>query len=210
MTDLVLPTVRTLDVATDAARARVRARYRAEARFQFYGLAAIGLTAVFLVVVLADIVIRGFPAFWQHSSCSTSPSSAAEIDPQGTRDPAVIRGGDFQAAGAQCAACAVPGRRRSGRPPPARRHPVVGGLRRPARAGGRRSVAGRPDGQGRRCCSRTMPTSTTRASAPASSAIPAAESLPERRTGRDRPVELVQRLRVRCNGGQAGPVRPGA
>ena len=66
MTDLALPAVRTLDLASDAAKARVRARYRAEARFKFYGLAAIGLTAVFLVVVLADIVVRGLPAFWQH------------------------------------------------------------------------------------------------------------------------------------------------
>ena len=46
MTDFALPAVRTLDLASDAAKARVRARYRAEARFKFYGLAAIGLTAV--------------------------------------------------------------------------------------------------------------------------------------------------------------------
>ena len=49
----------------------MRARYRAEARFKFYGLAAIGLTAIFLVVVLTDILIKGLPAFTQHSLCST-------------------------------------------------------------------------------------------------------------------------------------------
>ena len=97
MTDLALPSVRSLDLASDAAKARVRARYRAEARFKFYGLAAIGLTAVFLVIVLADIVVRGLPAFWQHKLVLDVMVDRAEIDPQGTRDPAVIRAGDFQA-----------------------------------------------------------------------------------------------------------------
>src|SRR5262245_41560795 len=97
MTDFALPAVRSLDLASDAAKARVRARYRAEARFRFYGLAAIGLTAVFLVVVLADIVARGLPAFWQHQLVLEVPVDKAEIDPQGSRDPAVIRAGDYQA-----------------------------------------------------------------------------------------------------------------
>jgi phosphate transport system permease protein len=97
MTDAVLPTPRTLDLATDAARARIKARYRAEARFKAYGLIAIGLTAVFLVVVLADIVIKGTPAFLQHSLVLEVKIDPAEVDPQGSRDPAVIRNGDFQA-----------------------------------------------------------------------------------------------------------------
>jgi phosphate transport system permease protein len=97
MTELALPTARALDLASDAAKARVRARYRAETRFRFYGIAAIGLTAIFLIVVLADIVIRGYPAFWQHRFLFDVTVSQAEIDPQGTRDPAVIRAGDFQA-----------------------------------------------------------------------------------------------------------------
>ena len=97
MTDMVLPGVRTLDLASDAAKARIRARYRAEARFKFYGLAAIGLTAAFLLVVLTDIVVRGYPAFWQHWLMLDVTVDRAEVDPQGTRDPAVIRAGDFQA-----------------------------------------------------------------------------------------------------------------
>jgi phosphate transport system permease protein len=97
MTDFALPAVRSLDLVSDAAKARVRARYRAEARFRFYGLAAIGLTAIFLVVVLSDIVVRGLPAFWQHKLVLDVMVDRAEIDPQGTRDPAVIRAGDFQA-----------------------------------------------------------------------------------------------------------------
>ena len=96
MTDLVVQGLPTLDLTTDAARARVRARYRAEARFRLYGLAAIGLTAVFLVVVLADIVIKGLPAFTQYQFVLEVPLKPSEIDPQGTKDPAVIRQGDFQ------------------------------------------------------------------------------------------------------------------
>jgi phosphate transport system permease protein len=96
MTDLVLPNVRLLDPASDAAKARVRARYRAEARFRLYGLGAIVLTAIFLLVVLSDIVMRGYPAFWQHKLMLDVTVERSEIDPQGTRDPAVVRGGDFQ------------------------------------------------------------------------------------------------------------------
>jgi phosphate transport system permease protein len=97
MTDLALPGVRTLDLTSDVARARVRARYRAETRFKWYGLTAIGLTAFFLVVVLADIVVKGLPAFSQYKVLLDVPVDRAEIDPQGTRDPATIRTGDFQA-----------------------------------------------------------------------------------------------------------------
>jgi phosphate transport system permease protein len=97
MTDAVIAAVPTLDLTSDAARARVRARYRAEARFKIYGLCAIGLTAIFLVAVLADIVIKGLPAFTQHNLVLTVRLDAADIDPQNTRDPSVIRQGDFQA-----------------------------------------------------------------------------------------------------------------
>jgi phosphate transport system permease protein len=97
MTDATLPGVRSIDLGTDAARARVKARYRAETRFRFYGLAAIAITAVFLVVVLSDIVLKGYPAFTQHALMMNVTVDAAEIDPKGSRNPADIRSGDFQA-----------------------------------------------------------------------------------------------------------------
>ncbi len=97
MTDIAMPTVRTADVASDQARARVRVRYRAETRFRLYGLCAIALTAVFLVVVITDIVIKGLPAFTQHRLVLPVKLDPAEIDPQNTRNPTVIRQGDFQA-----------------------------------------------------------------------------------------------------------------
>ncbi len=96
MTDAIQPGIRAIDLASDLAKARIRARYRAESRFRFYGRFAVGLTALFLVVVLADIVIRGIPAFTQHWLLMNVAVDAAEIDPNGTRDPAIIRGGDFQ------------------------------------------------------------------------------------------------------------------
>jgi phosphate transport system permease protein len=97
MTDTTLPGVRSIDLGTDAARARVKARYRAESRFRLYGLAAIGITALFLVVVLADIIIKGLPAFTQNVLVMKVNIDAAEIDPKGTRNPADIRAGDFVA-----------------------------------------------------------------------------------------------------------------
>jgi phosphate transport system permease protein len=96
MTDATAPTARGIDVTSDAARARIRKRYRAEARFRFYGLAAIALTALFVAVVLVDILIKGLPAFTQHELMLPVKLDAAEIDPNGTRDPAIIRAADFQ------------------------------------------------------------------------------------------------------------------
>jgi phosphate transport system permease protein len=96
MTDATIPTIMTVDVSTDAAKARIRARYRAEARFRFYGLSAVLVAGLFLAVVLGDILLRGWPAFIQHHLELQVSIDAAEIDPQGTRNPDVIRAGDFQ------------------------------------------------------------------------------------------------------------------
>jgi phosphate transport system permease protein len=96
MTDVALPAAaRTIDLTSDAARARVRARYRAERRFQWYGLIAIGLTALFIAVVLADITIKGIPAFTQYRLLLDVNVNQEDIDPRNSRDPAVIRTGDF-------------------------------------------------------------------------------------------------------------------
>ena len=97
MTDMALPGTRTVDFASDAAQARVRARYRAETRFKFYGLFAIGLTALFVVLVLLDIIIKGLPAFTQHWLVLNVTFTAEDIDPQGKRDPQALRNGDYQA-----------------------------------------------------------------------------------------------------------------
>lgn len=97
MTDLAISGAQATDAAT-AAKARIRARYRAETRFKLYGISAIAITAIFLVVVLGDIVQRGLPAFVQHSLTIDVLLDREDIDPQGSNDPATIRGGDFQLA----------------------------------------------------------------------------------------------------------------
>ena len=43
------------------------------------------VTTVFLVVLLADILMRGLPAFWQHSVVLDVPVKAEEIDPDNKR-----------------------------------------------------------------------------------------------------------------------------
>ena len=46
--------------------AQVAARYRAERRFRMYGLAALGVTALFLIFLVADIAVKSVPAFTEY------------------------------------------------------------------------------------------------------------------------------------------------
>lgn len=58
---------RRLDLTSDSARKRIRARYRAEARFKSYGIAALTATTLFVVMLLGDIFVKGLPTFFEHS-----------------------------------------------------------------------------------------------------------------------------------------------
>jgi phosphate transport system permease protein len=94
MTDVALPS-RSIDVSSEAARRRIRKRYRAEARFRAYGIAAILFALAFLVFLIGDIVIKAVPAF-------TSYSVELEVEPTrealGLEAPdANIATGDFMA-----------------------------------------------------------------------------------------------------------------
>jgi phosphate transport system permease protein len=51
----------------DIVHRSLNRRYRAERRFRFYGLAAIVLSMVFLALLFASIVGKGYSAFWQTS-----------------------------------------------------------------------------------------------------------------------------------------------
>jgi phosphate transport system permease protein len=101
--------VRKLDFSGAAARARIKRRYRAETRFRSYGIFSLMLATVFLVGLISDILMRGVPAFWQHSLVLQVPVSAAEIDPAGTRDVATLRNADYAALIRTGLAAAVPG-----------------------------------------------------------------------------------------------------
>ncbi len=76
---------RRFDFTSAEAKARLRRRYRAEARFKAYGIIALSITTTFLVVLLTDILVRGIPAFWQHSMVLDVPVKAEEIDPANKR-----------------------------------------------------------------------------------------------------------------------------
>ncbi|MGE3874247.1 MAG: phosphate ABC transporter permease PstA [Parvibaculaceae bacterium] len=77
--------------------ALVARRYRAERRFKLYGIAAIAVTAVFLVLLFADILAKGLPAFIEHRIVLPVRIDQAAIDPGNSRDPKIIRAGDFDA-----------------------------------------------------------------------------------------------------------------
>ncbi|MEJ1159304.1 phosphate ABC transporter permease PstA [Prosthecomicrobium sp. N25] len=94
MTDLSLSSGRSVDITSDAARARIKARYRAEARFKAYGVVAIAFAGLFLVLLLADIVLKALPAFTTHALVLDVPLTAETVDPSGRRDP-----DDFKQAG---------------------------------------------------------------------------------------------------------------
>jgi phosphate transport system permease protein len=90
MTDTAIAAPRRL-----SDNALVAKRYRAERRFKFYGIAAIAVTAVFLVLLFVDILAKGLPAFFEHRLALPIKVDQAAIDPRGSRDPKVIRTGDF-------------------------------------------------------------------------------------------------------------------
>lgn len=79
----------------DGQRARIARRYAAERRFRFYGILAIAVTTVFLAVLFVDILSKGLPAFTEHTLQLTINADAAKLDPENSKDPARIRGGDF-------------------------------------------------------------------------------------------------------------------
>ena len=97
------------DVDSDEARARVKRRYRAEARLKAYGLTALAITAIFLVVLIADILRNGLPAFWQHSLVIDVPVKAEQISETGKIDAAAIKGADYFPITRDALRAAIPG-----------------------------------------------------------------------------------------------------
>jgi phosphate transport system permease protein len=92
-----LPATRRIDYFSEDATARVKSRYKAEARFRFMGAMAVSVAAFFVLFLLGDIVRKGLPAFTEHVITLTIPLDAALIDPQGTRDTATLRAADYNA-----------------------------------------------------------------------------------------------------------------
>ena len=73
----------------------IKKRYAAERRFKMYGLSAIALALLALFVLAGSIGSKGYTAFFQTYVQLEVTFDAAEIDPDGTGDPAVIGKANF-------------------------------------------------------------------------------------------------------------------
>jgi phosphate transport system permease protein len=74
-------TARRTDFTSAEATARVRRRRRAEARFRFYGVAAVVIAALFLIVLVLDIVIKAMPALTESRLKLPVTISAEAVEP---------------------------------------------------------------------------------------------------------------------------------
>jgi phosphate transport system permease protein len=100
---------RRLDTSSAEAQAGVRRRYRAEARFKAYGLIAIATAAMFLIVLLLDVLTKALPAFTTYSVQLDVPVPADLVAPDQKSDPAAIRSADYLAVMRNTLRAAIPG-----------------------------------------------------------------------------------------------------
>jgi len=114
MTDTIAPNTtaparRRLDPTSPEARAAVRRRYRAEARFKGYGLMAIATAAVFLAVLLVDVFTKALPAFTTNSLVLNVAVPADLVPPDQKYNPAAIRQADYLPVMREALKSAIPG-----------------------------------------------------------------------------------------------------
>ena len=74
------PAVPSRDIKT-IVNAGLARRHAAERRFRWYGLIAISLGLAFVVLMFANIIGKGYPAFWQTYVQVPITFDAAVIDP---------------------------------------------------------------------------------------------------------------------------------
>jgi phosphate transport system permease protein len=80
---------------TDIVRAGLEKRYKREARFRRMGLGAIILGLIFLSMLFVSIIGKGYTAFWQTFVQLEIYLDETVIDPDGTRDPAVLSAANY-------------------------------------------------------------------------------------------------------------------
>ncbi|TGY88110.1 phosphate ABC transporter permease PstA [Marinicauda algicola] len=78
-----------------AVERRLARRHRAERRFQAYGIGAIALAVVFLVVLIGSIVLQAIPAFTQYTLTLPVTIQEEMADPQGDRSEQSLRAGSY-------------------------------------------------------------------------------------------------------------------
>ena len=81
--------------AQDRVRDGLKARYRAERRFQFYGKLAIGLGLLFLSMLFFSILSKGLPAFQQTYMELEVTFDRQYVDPQGDGSLESLAAGDY-------------------------------------------------------------------------------------------------------------------
>jgi phosphate transport system permease protein len=95
MTDVAAPTSIPPRTPSSAAAARVKKRYGAERRFRAYGIGAVIFSALFIVILMSDVIGKAIPAFTQNSILLDIPLKAESIDPTGERKQDVLRAADY-------------------------------------------------------------------------------------------------------------------
>jgi phosphate transport system permease protein len=78
------------DTKPTAQRALLKKRYAAERRFRRIGAAAVGVALSALALLLGSVLWQGIPAFTEHRVRLEVVLDEAEIDPDGSRDPALL------------------------------------------------------------------------------------------------------------------------
>ncbi|MCF4165411.1 phosphate ABC transporter permease PstA [Zavarzinia compransoris] len=73
----------------------LKKRYASEARFKMWGIAAVSVAVVFLVLLLGSIILQGSSAFVTTKVELEVSLDREIIDPQGTNDPMVIASADY-------------------------------------------------------------------------------------------------------------------
>ena len=113
MTDIASPPpltiARVFELSSTRAQARIRRRYRSEARFKAYGLLALVVAAVFLVALISNIVMKGLPAFTQYSLLLDVAIPADLVEPEKQKDPVAMRSADYFPVTRDALMAAIPG-----------------------------------------------------------------------------------------------------
>jgi phosphate transport system permease protein len=91
-----LPPAPTRDIKT-IVNAGLQRRHAAERRFRAYGVVAITLGLAFVVLMFANIIGKGYPAFWQTYIELPITFDPAVIDPEGQRNPQALENADYAA-----------------------------------------------------------------------------------------------------------------
>jgi len=108
------PARRRVDITSPEAQAAVRRRYRSEARFKLYGLLAIATAAIFLVVLLIDVLTKALPAFTTHSLQLDVAVPADLVPADQITDPDALRAADYLPLTRDALRTAIPGIRGRG------------------------------------------------------------------------------------------------